>query len=98
MVQTKSAKDVVAQETAATGGGVSLGKGAWDCDRNVEIPPEAEVRRPADELHHREACMNVRALKITHTCLGTKWANVLCKYGVRPASAEQIEAYAGRSV
>lgn len=24
-------------------GGVSLGKGAWDCDNNCEIPPEKEV-------------------------------------------------------
>ena len=23
---------------------VSLGKGAWDCDANREIPPEKEVR------------------------------------------------------
>ena len=23
--------------------GVSLGKGAWDCDNNVEIPPEKEA-------------------------------------------------------
>lgn len=23
--------------------GVSLGKGAWDCDRKCEIPPEKEV-------------------------------------------------------
>jgi hypothetical protein len=27
-------------------GGVSLGKGAWDCDNNCEIPPEKEVRCP----------------------------------------------------
>lgn len=25
------------------GGGVSLGKGAWDCDDCCEIPPEKEV-------------------------------------------------------
>ena len=33
-------------ETAAAGAGagVSLGKGAWDCDRRCEIPPEKEVR------------------------------------------------------
>lgn len=24
---------------------MSLGKGAWDCDANKEIPPEKEVRR-----------------------------------------------------
>lgn len=24
--------------------GLSLGKGAWDCDLNVAIPPEKEVR------------------------------------------------------
>ena len=23
--------------------GVSLGKGAWDCDNNCEIPPEREA-------------------------------------------------------
>ncbi len=44
MVQTQSKKDAVATDTAGGGGGISLGKGAWDCDRNVEIPPEAEVR------------------------------------------------------
>ena len=45
MVQTKNGKDIVAGDAAgsAGGGGVSLGKGAWDCDKNVEIPPEAEV-------------------------------------------------------
>lgn len=26
-----------------TSEGVSLGKGAWDCDKNIEIPPEKEV-------------------------------------------------------
>lgn len=25
------------------GGSVALGKGAWDCDKNCEIPPEKEV-------------------------------------------------------
>ena len=44
MVQTQSKKDAVATDTGGGGGGVSLGKGAWDCDRNIEIPPEAEVR------------------------------------------------------
>ena len=43
MVQTQTKKDAVASDTAGGGGGISLGKGAWDCDRNVEIPPEAEV-------------------------------------------------------
>ncbi|DBB01563.1 TPA: hypothetical protein ACH3X1_000211 [Trebouxia sp. C0004] len=43
MVQTKSKRDAVASDTAGGGGGISLGKGAWDCDRNVEIPPEAEA-------------------------------------------------------
>jgi hypothetical protein len=28
----------------AEGGGVALGKGAWDCDRNCLIPPEKEVQ------------------------------------------------------
>ncbi|KAL4432226.1 hypothetical protein ABPG77_005988 [Micractinium sp. CCAP 211/92] len=27
----------------AGGGGISLGKGAWDCDTNTEIPPEKEA-------------------------------------------------------
>jgi hypothetical protein len=27
----------------APSAGVSLGKGAWDCDNNCEIPPEKEV-------------------------------------------------------
>ncbi|KAK9868786.1 hypothetical protein WJX84_008270 [Apatococcus fuscideae] len=27
----------------AGGGSVALGKGAWDCDKNVEIPPEKEA-------------------------------------------------------
>ncbi|KAL3136487.1 hypothetical protein ABBQ38_005741 [Trebouxia sp. C0009 RCD-2024] len=45
MVKAKGSKDVVATEPAAggTGGGVSLGKGAWDSDNNIEIPPEAEA-------------------------------------------------------
>jgi hypothetical protein len=39
----------IAPATAGTGGGaaVSLGKGAWDCDANREIPPEKEARPPA---------------------------------------------------
>ncbi len=38
----------IAPATAGTGGGaaVSLGKGAWDCDANREIPPEKEARPP----------------------------------------------------
>lgn len=45
MAKPKASKDVVATEPAAggAGGGVSLGKGAFDCDNNVEIPPESEV-------------------------------------------------------
>ena len=98
MVQTKGAKDVVAQETAVTGGGVSLGKGAWDCDRNVEIPPEAEVRDSAAELDHSEACVSLHSLHVTHTRSGSKWESLLCKYGMRKASAEQTQACAGRSL
>lgn len=30
-------------EGGDAGAGVSLGKGAWDCDRNCKIPPEKEV-------------------------------------------------------
>ena len=44
MGQQKEGTDLVAAEpSAGGGGGVSLGKGAWDCDNNVEIPAEAEV-------------------------------------------------------
>lgn len=44
MGQQKDGTDVVAAEpSAGGGGGVSLGKGAWDCDNNVEMPAEAEV-------------------------------------------------------
>lgn len=28
---------------ASAGGGISLGKGAWDCDAKCAIPPEKEV-------------------------------------------------------
>ena len=44
MVQTQSKNYAVATDTAGGGGGISLDKGAWDCDWNVEIPPEAEIR------------------------------------------------------
>jgi hypothetical protein len=30
---------------------VSLGKGAWDCTNNVEIPPEKEVRSQHGATH-----------------------------------------------
>jgi hypothetical protein len=33
----------MAEAAAGTDTGVSLGKGAWDCDNNCEIPPEKEV-------------------------------------------------------
>lgn len=42
-VQDKSLVEAATAESG--GGGVSLGKGAWDCDTNTEIPPEKEVRR-----------------------------------------------------
>ena len=32
------------ERSAAQPASVSLGKGAWDCDLNVAIPPEKEVR------------------------------------------------------
>eukprot|EP00879_Flechtneria_rotunda_P005612 GHRR01005908.1.p1 GENE.GHRR01005908.1~~GHRR01005908.1.p1 ORF type:complete len:167 (+),score=52.41 GHRR01005908.1:99-599(+) len=32
-----------ADVTKEMSGGVSLGKGAWDCDNNCEIPPEKEA-------------------------------------------------------
>lgn len=31
------------EENASQPASVSLGKGAWDCDLNVAIPPEKEV-------------------------------------------------------
>lgn len=39
----KDDRALVAGEEGGGGGGVSLGKGAWDCDTNSEIPPEKEV-------------------------------------------------------
>ena len=39
----------IAGEGAAQAG-VSLGKGAWDCDRNCGIPPEKEVRLLAESM------------------------------------------------
>ncbi|CAL5224236.1 g6888 [Coccomyxa viridis] len=33
------------EEGAAQPASVSLGKGAWDCDLNVAIPPEKEVKQ-----------------------------------------------------
>lgn len=55
MFQTQSKKDAVATDTAGGGGAISLGKGAWDCDRNVGIPPEAEVR--AERGLERSICV-----------------------------------------
>ena len=67
MGQQKEDKDLIASGTAAggAGGGVSLGKGAWDCDHNVEIPPEAEVGVHQSPqilvLHCRRAGLMTRA-------------------------------------
>ena len=36
-------KAIVAAGEDGGGAGVSLGKGAWDCDTNTEIPPEKEA-------------------------------------------------------
>ena len=44
MQQSKPAPSMAESEVGAATG-VSLGKGAWDCDRRAEIPPEREVRR-----------------------------------------------------
>lgn len=35
----------LASEDPTSLSGVALGKGAWDCDKNCEIPPELEVCR-----------------------------------------------------
>jgi len=42
-----------------TGGSVSLGKGAWCCDSNREIPPDKEVRLASSR---RPKCAGSRAL------------------------------------
>lgn len=43
-MSNKENKSIVAAgEDGGAGGGVSLGKGAWDCDTNSEIPPEKEA-------------------------------------------------------
>jgi len=39
---TANDKAIVEAEPGQTSG-VSLGKGAWDCDARKEIPPEKEV-------------------------------------------------------
>jgi len=36
-------KRSIMEDSAAQPASVSLGKGAWDCDLNVAIPPEKEV-------------------------------------------------------
>ncbi len=43
------------EDSAAQPASVSLGKGAWDCDLNVAIPPEKEViflRHMSDHKSH----------------------------------------------
>lgn len=42
-MQTKESKAVQQADAGAGGSGVSLGKGAWDVDKNCLIPPEQEV-------------------------------------------------------
>ena len=60
MGKPQDINDVVVTDTTAggSGGGVSLGKGAWDCDNNVEIPPEAEV-----SLNPFASCIESRLTK-----------------------------------
>ncbi len=54
--------------SAAMTEAVSLGKGAWDCDANCEIPPEKEVHEAllflgshdADETHDAgQRCLSI---------------------------------------
>ena len=40
---------------AASAGGNSAGKGAWDCDTNKEIPPNKEARAQALSAQPRSA-------------------------------------------
>jgi len=42
-MSSADAKAIVAGGEDGGGAGVSLGKGAWDCDTNTEIPPEKEA-------------------------------------------------------
>ena len=49
-------------EIASQPASVSLGKGAWDCDLNVAIPPEKEVRSAEMcRMQHKAvyACMHM---------------------------------------
>ena len=47
---------------AASAGGNSAGKGAWDCDNNKEIPPNKEARAQALRAQPRGAMWCLHAL------------------------------------
>ena len=52
--QIRAASDM--ENNASHPASVSLGKGAWDCDLNVAVPPEKEVRSS-------QACKHLSLLK-----------------------------------
>jgi hypothetical protein len=71
--------DVVEQagNAAATGGGSNLGKGAWDCDTNKEIPPIKEARARARarlRAARRGACLRSRCAHGGAACGGASRA------------------------
>jgi hypothetical protein len=43
--------DKVASAAGDAGGSVSIGKGAWDCDRGCKIPPEKEASHVENLVH-----------------------------------------------
>jgi hypothetical protein len=56
----------MAEAAAGTDTGVSLGKGAWDCDKNCEIPPEKEV-----SLSLASTLLDVCTAAVWHTILSS---------------------------
>ena len=54
-----SGKEEKAALEAGAEAGVSLGKGAWDCDAKCEIPPEKEASSFAVRVHR--AALKLRA-------------------------------------
>ena len=68
MVQTApdARADHVGADATVT---VSLGKGAWDCDKNVAIPPEKEVLlAPSSRQSKRLGGPVARLPELSHAC------------------------------
>ena len=51
------------ERSAAQPASVSLGKGAWDCDLNVAIPPEKEVRTLL-KLVDQTSCLSITYVRL----------------------------------